>query len=98
MSEQYPVQQQPAYVVPAKSKFVAALLAFFLGTLGIHNFYLGFNGRGIIQLILGVIGYATSWILIGFVFLVPLGLWVIVELVLILFGKDRRSANGVPLA
>ena len=29
-----------------KSKMVAALLAFFLGALGVHQFYLGHGGRG----------------------------------------------------
>lgn len=33
-----------------KNKLVAALLAFFLGSLGIHNFYLGATTAGIIQL------------------------------------------------
>jgi TM2 domain-containing membrane protein YozV len=35
-----------------KSKIVAALLAFFLGGLGIHKFYLGCNTAGIIMLVL----------------------------------------------
>ena len=34
-----------------KSKFVAALLAFFVGGLGIHKFYLGKPGWGILYLI-----------------------------------------------
>ncbi|UMQ40734.1 TM2 domain-containing protein [Chryseobacterium sp. Y16C] len=34
-----------------KSKFTTALLAFFLGGLGIHRFYLGQNSRGILYLL-----------------------------------------------
>lgn len=34
-----------------KSKSIAALLAFFLGGLGIHRFYLRQNGMGILYLI-----------------------------------------------
>lgn len=34
-----------------KSKSTAALLAFFLGGLGIHRFYLGQNGMGILYLV-----------------------------------------------
>ena len=34
-----------------KNKIVAALLAFFLGTLGIHKFYLGKTTAGIIMLV-----------------------------------------------
>ena len=36
---------------PTKSKIVAALLAFFLGGLGIHKFYLGRIGSGIVFLL-----------------------------------------------
>ena len=43
-----------------KNKYVAALLAFFFGCLGIHKFYLGKTTAGIIMLIAGTIG----WILI----------------------------------
>ena len=59
----YPAADQPyvpvaygPYVVP-KSRTTAALLAFFLGQIGAHNFYRGQTGRGFghIVLILGVI-------------------------------------------
>ena len=36
---------------PVKSKIVAALLAFFLGGIGIHKFYLGKVGAGILSII-----------------------------------------------
>ncbi|GBR44907.1 TM2 domain-containing protein [Neokomagataea thailandica] len=42
--------------VGEKSKMVAALLAFFLGWLGIHKFYLGYNTAGIIMLLCAVPG------------------------------------------
>ena len=35
-----------------KSKLVAVLLAFFLGGIGIHDFYLGYNKYGVIKIIL----------------------------------------------
>ncbi|MGC1305745.1 MAG: NINE protein [Phormidesmis sp.] len=37
-----------------KDKTVAALLAIFLGWIGIHKFYLGQNGKGLVYLIVGV--------------------------------------------
>ena len=55
---QQPVQQ-PVYVAvnneranwPIKNKLVAILLAFFLGGLGIHKFYLGQSGKGVMYLL-----------------------------------------------
>ncbi|MEE6287028.1 TM2 domain-containing protein [Georgenia sp. MJ173] len=90
----------PQYMAPPKSRIAAVLLCFFLGNLGIHNFYLGYTGRGIAQLLLAFAGYATAFILIGFVFLVPLWIWVIVEFIALLVsqqGTYSRSANGMPL-
>lgn len=39
-----------------KNKIVAALLAFFLGGLGIHKFYLGKNTAGIVMLLCSLFG------------------------------------------
>ena len=41
---------------PAKSKTVAALLAFFLGGFGAPDFYLGYKKVGIIKLVLWALG------------------------------------------
>ncbi|OOE18017.1 TM2 domain-containing protein [Bacillus subtilis] len=38
-------------MVSKKNKIVAALLAFFLGGLGIHKFYLGRVGQGILYIL-----------------------------------------------
>lgn len=40
----------PGFPASPKSRIAGALLAFFLGGLGIHNFYLGKKNRGIAQL------------------------------------------------
>ena len=54
-----------------KNKMIAALLAFFLGGLGIHKFYLGENGTGILYLLFcwtgipAVIGLFQSIVLLG---------------------------------
>lgn len=58
-SQQVIVQQQPQQIYvtgispawPVKSKIVAGLLAIFLGGLGIHKFYLGKIGQGIVYLL-----------------------------------------------
>ena len=70
-----------------KSKLAAGLLGIFLGGLGIHNFYLGYNSKGIKQLLLWVF-------FLGFVSFI----WGIVDAVRIFTGKIEFDANGVPLA
>lgn len=96
---QYGDPQLPYPGYKQKSMLLSALLAFFLGTLGVHNFYLGNKQKGIIQLVMLVMGYATAIILIGIPVLLALHLWVFVEFILILtrsggYGTDN---NGVPL-
>lgn len=39
-----------------KNKFIAALLAFFLGSFGAHKFYLGYSKQGIIMLCVAILG------------------------------------------
>jgi len=39
-----------------KSQVVALVLAIIVGTLGVHRFYLGYTGRGILMLLLSTVG------------------------------------------
>lgn len=101
---QQPMQPMQAYGANGlprapKSKILAAVLAFFLGGLGVHNFYLGNTSRGVTQLVLTVIGWVTSILLIGFVFLVAVGFWVFIEFIMILMGSGgyERDSDGYPL-
>lgn len=48
-----------------KSQLVAVLLAFFLGGLGIHRFYLGYTWQGVVQLL--TLGGLGIWALIDFI-------------------------------
>ena len=47
---------EPEPEMSDKSKLAAGLLGIFLGGLGIHNFYLGYTGKAIVQLLLGTVG------------------------------------------
>jgi TM2 domain-containing membrane protein YozV len=73
-----------------KSKLVAGLLAIFLGALGIHNFYLGFTTKGIIQLLVSVIGgiFTCGIATIG------IEIWALVEGIMILTGSKDTDAFG----
>lgn len=74
-----------------KNKLLAGLLSLFLGTMGIHRFYLGYIKIGILQLVLWILGYFTSgvtWIIVE--------VWVLIECILIFTGKIKDS-SGHPL-
>lgn len=80
-----PVQyQQPPYqqtvgvppqnggVVPpdSKSKIAAGLLAIFLGTLGIHKFYLGYTKAGIIMLLVSLLTFGIGLMVMAVIALI----------------------------
>jgi TM2 domain-containing membrane protein YozV len=74
-----------------KSKLVAGLLGIFVGSLGIHNFYLGYTNRGVIQLLLATVG---SLVLVGPIIA---GVWGLIEGIQILSGTINTDANGTKL-
>ena len=76
---------------PTKSRLAAGLLGIFLGIFGIHNFYLGYTKKAIIQVLLGTVGFI---VLIGPVIS---GIWGFVEGILILTGKIKVDGHGNPL-
>ena len=81
----------PGYV--PKSKLAAGLLGIFLGGLGIHNFYLGYKNKALIQLLVGIIGGVITC---G-VATLAMEIWGLVEGIMILTGSIAVDANGVPL-
>lgn len=70
----------------AKSKVVAGLLGIFIGSLGIHRFYLGYTGIGVLQILLTLVTCGAA------------GLWGFIEGILILVGVGIvTDAQGQPL-
>ena len=65
-----------------KSRIVAGLLGIFLGGFGIHNFYLGFNSRAVIQIVVSLVTCGVG------------SLWGFIEGILILCGNISKDANG----
>jgi TM2 domain-containing membrane protein YozV len=83
--------QREDYYSP-KSKIVAGLLGIFLGSLGLHRFYLGYNGIGLLMLLLSILGgKITLGASCGFVHL-----WGMIEGIIILCG-GFTDADGRPL-
>lgn len=76
----------PRVVKQAKSRGVYVILGLFFGCLGIHNFYAGYFGRGLSQLLIVLV---LGWFVIGLVVVVP---WVLIELFVV-----THDAAGDPL-
>jgi TM2 domain-containing membrane protein YozV len=76
-----------------RNQIVAALLAFFLGGLGIHRFFLGYTGIGIAQLLMFVLGIPLMAILIGIPIVLAAYIWVLIDFVRILTG-DLKPKDG----
>lgn len=75
-----------------KSAGVAYLLWFFTGGVGGHRFYAGRTGSAVAQLMLTILGWATVWFGLGFVFLSALGIWLLVDAFLL--GGIIRAYNA----
>lgn len=48
--------KQVVYVTPAKSRAVYILFGLFFGGMGIHDFYAGDSGKGILKIVISAIG------------------------------------------
>lgn len=73
----------------AKSKIAAGLLGIFLGALGIHNFYLGYTGKAVAQLLITVLTCG--------IFSFVSAIWGLIEGILILTGSINVDGYGVEL-
>ena len=78
--------QNPNMNPNAKSKIAAGLLGIFLGSFGVHNFYLGFTGKAVAQLLItilscGMLSFASA-------------IWGLVEGIMILTGSMNTDAQG----
>lgn len=70
-----------------KSKIAAGLLGIFLGSIGVHRFYLGYTGIGIVQIVVTIVTCGLG------------GIWGFIEGIMILCGAGsfKTDAKGVPL-
>jgi TM2 domain-containing membrane protein YozV len=85
------------YSADQKSRIAAGLLGIFLGCYGVHNFYLGYTAKAVIQLVSTIIGYVLSCIFIGYFIIAGIGIWVLIESIMIFAGSINVDAKGVPL-
>lgn len=79
---------QPPY--QQKSSLAAGLLGIFLGMFGVHNFYLGYTGKAIAQLLITVLSF--------FVLSGVSAIWGFIEGILILAGSIKVDGKGYPIS
>ncbi len=68
-----------------RNRWIAGALGVLLGAFGVHRFYLGFTGIGIIQIVLCVLTFGTVS-----------GIWGFIEGILCFCGA-MRDVDGLPL-
>lgn len=72
-----------------KSKVAAGLLGILLGAFGAHNFYLGYTGKAVAQLLITLVSCFTLGVVSA--------IWGLVEGIMILTGSISEDAKGIPL-
>jgi len=87
-----------------KNTIIAYALWWFLGSLGIHRMYLGRTGSGVAQLMLMIFGIITLYLGVGFLLLLILGIWWLIDAFLT-YGivkeeneKQGLSSSGIVLS
>lgn len=82
------VYAEPVYgpVYGTKSKIAAGLFGILLGAFGVHNFYLGYTGKAVAQLLITVLSCG----ILSFVS----AIWGLVEGIIILSSREYCDAKG----
>jgi TM2 domain-containing membrane protein YozV len=65
-----------------KSRLVAGLLGIFLGGFGVHRFYLGYTGIGVVQILVTIVTFGLG------------SVWGLIEGILILFGSTITTDSA----
>lgn len=73
-----------------KSKIAAGILGILLGCFGVHNFYLGYVGKAIAQLLITVLSCG--------ILSVVSAIWGLIEGIMILVGSINVDGHNIPLS
>lgn len=72
-----------------KSRLLVGLMGIFFGTLGVHNFILGYTGKAVAQLLITLLTCGIGGIAVE--------IWALIESINVLAGNVNVDAFGVPL-
>lgn len=87
--ESISIDQNNSDTFQPKSKVAAGLLGIFLGSFGVHNFYLGYTGKAVAQLLMTILSCGALSFISSF--------WGLIEGIMILAGTITTDAQGNPL-
>lgn len=82
-TQQQPLQTPVAPVVAQKSKLAAGILGILLGCIGVHNFYLGNNGKAVVQLLITMLSFGSLAVVSA--------VWGLIEGILILLSQPGEK-------
>ena len=72
-----------------KSKIAAGVLGILLGAFGVHNFYLGYTGKAVAQLLITLLSCGALSVVSA--------VWGLIEGIMILTGSVAVDGQGIPL-
>jgi|GEM_PF-1626220 len=73
--------------VSGKSRLTATLLVLCLGQFGAHRFYAGKTETALSMLLLAAPSWLTPWYPAGWLFVLTLGVWILIDSSLIISGQ-----------
>ena len=74
-----------------KSKVAAGLLQIFLGMFGVGRFYTGHTNLAVTQLSLTILGFITAFIVVGVFVLIGVQIWVLIDGIMLLAGRETDA-------
>ena len=84
----YAMPDEEEVIKGKKSRIASGLLGIFLGGLGVHNFYLGYTKKAVIQLVLFILGCCNG------ITAAIACIWGFIEGILILAGNINIDGDG----
>lgn len=91
MNDPQAARKMMAYDAGKKDIMLAYILWFFLGSFGVHRFYMNRTSSGIMMALLHVISWITVVIFIGFLGFALLGIWWLIDAILIMGWVERHN-------
>jgi TM2 domain-containing membrane protein YozV len=85
-------------IAKGKSKIAAGVLGILVGWLGVHNFYLGYTIKAVIQLLLSLLALPLMLVCVGYFMWLAVWIWSLIEGIMILTGAINVDGSGKPLS